>query len=135
MRLLGQLRSPRDGTGIVSQKGADEVFLLLNAAFQIGNSFGCCEYQLLRLPDVEHGGTATFCQHLRQLQRVLTRSQRAPGDFELQVEFTKLEISCGNVADQCADDGFTRPLSSQQGCPRRLVGAAILSPEIEIPSQ
>src|SRR6266849_6691563 len=79
MRLLRQLCSARDGTGIVSQERAYEVFLLLNAAFQIGNGFGGSEYQLLRLPDVDHGCSATFYQHFPQLQRVLTRSQRAPG--------------------------------------------------------
>jgi len=61
MRLVGQLRSTRDGAGIVSQECADEVFLLLNAALQIGNGFRGSEYQLLCLPDVEHGCSATFC--------------------------------------------------------------------------
>jgi len=31
--------------------------------------------------------------------------------FKLQVEFTKLEVGCGNVTHECADDCFTRPLS------------------------
>lgn len=92
MRLFGQLRSARDGTGIVSQKCAYEIFLLLDAALQIGNGFSRSEYQLLRLPDVEHGCSPTVCQQSRELQRVLARSQRATGDFELQVEFTKLEV-------------------------------------------
>src|SRR6202030_1903641 len=55
MRLFRQLRSARDGTWIVTQKCADEVFLLLNTSLQIGNGFGGSEYHLLRLPDVKHG--------------------------------------------------------------------------------
>ncbi len=61
MGLLRQLRSARDGTGIVAQKCADEVFLLLNAALQIGDGFGGSEYQLLRLADVEHGCSPAVC--------------------------------------------------------------------------
>src|SRR5258708_31147126 len=110
MRLLRQLRSTRDGTGIIAQKCADEVFLLLNSSFQIGNGFGCGEHQLLRLPDIEHGGSPTACQRLCELQRIAARSQRAPRDLELQVEFTKLEVSCCNVTHERADYRFTRPL-------------------------
>ena len=61
MRLLRQLCSARDGTGIVSQKRAYEVFLLLNPPFQIGNGLGGSEYELFRLPDVEHGCSPTVC--------------------------------------------------------------------------
>ena len=32
----------------------------------------------LRLPDVEHGSRSPVCQRLRELQRVLARSQRSP---------------------------------------------------------
>src|SRR6266481_4519124 len=135
MRLLRQLRSTCDGTGIVSEKSAYEVFLLLNSSFQIGNGFGCGEHQLLRLPDIEHGGSPAACQRLCELQRIAARGQSSSRDFEFQVKLTKLEISCGNVADECADDSLAGPLRCQEICPRGLGGSAILSPEIEIPRQ
>src|SRR5258708_27097390 len=135
MRLLRQLRSTRDGTGIIAQKCADEVFLLLNSSFQIGNGFRRGEHQLLRLPDIEHGGSPTACQRLCELQRVAARSQSSSRDFEFQVELTKLEISCGKVADECADDRLTGPLRCQEICPRGLGGSTILSPEIKLPRQ
>src|SRR6266478_5652885 len=129
MRLLRQLRSTCDRTGIVSEKSAYEVFLLLNSSFQIGNGFGCGEHQLLSLPDVKHGRSPTACQRLCEPQRVAARSQSSSRDFEFQVELTKLEISCGNVANECADDRFTGPFRRQEICPGRLCGSAILSPE------
>src|SRR6266478_6262735 len=102
MRLLRQLRSTCDRTGIVSEKSAYEVFLLLNSSFQIGNGFGCGEHQLLRLPDIEHGGSPTACQRLCEPQRVPARSQSSSRDFEFQVELTKLEVGCGNVTHKRA---------------------------------
>src|SRR5882724_1735378 len=135
MRLLCQLRSTCDGTGIVSEKSTYEIFLLLNSSLQIGNGFGCGEHQLLRLPDVKHGRSPAACQRLRELQRVPARSQSSSRDFEFQVELTKLEISCGNIADECADDSLAGPLRCQETCPRRLGGSAILSPEIKLPRQ
>src|SRR5260370_23188351 len=135
MRLLGQLYSPRDGARVVAEKRAEKVFLLLDSALEIGNGFCRSVHQLLRLPDVEHGGSSTVCQRLRELQRVLARSQRSPRDFELQVERTTLEVGCGNVTDQRADNRFACPLIGQQVCARRFGGAAILPPKIEIPGQ
>jgi len=55
--------------------------------------------------------------------------------FRVQVELTKLEISCGNVADECADDSLASPLRCQEICSRRLVGSAIFPPEIKLPRQ
>src|SRR6267143_719221 len=135
MRLLRQLRSTCDRPGIVSEKSAYEIFLLLNSSFQIGDGFGCGEHQLLRLPDVEHGRSPAACQRLREPQRVAARSQSSSRDFEFQVKLTKLEIGCGNVAHECADDRFTGPFRRQEICPRGLRGAAVFSPEIELPGQ
>src|SRR4029077_11435902 len=101
-----------------SEKSAYEIFLLLNLSLQIGNGFGCGEHQLLRLPDVKHRRSPAACQRLRELQRTPARSQSSPRDLEFQVELTKLEIGCGNVADECADDSVPGPLCCQEICPR-----------------
>src|SRR5260370_33055586 len=59
MRLLGQLRAPRDGARVFSKKRAQEVFLLLAASLQVGNGFSRGGHQLLLLTGVEVGWTRT----------------------------------------------------------------------------
>lgn len=39
VRLLGEPQATSDGSRIVSEKNADEIFLLLNAAFKVGDFF------------------------------------------------------------------------------------------------
>ena len=53
----------------------------------------------------------------------------------MQVKRTKLEVGCGNITHQCADNLLVHPFCCQQICPRRFGGTAVLPPKIEIPGQ
>ena len=53
MRLLGQVEATSNGAGIVSQQSADEIFLLLDAALEVGNFFAGGVHELFGLADVE----------------------------------------------------------------------------------
>ena len=75
MWLIDQLPSASDTLRILSQKNADEVFLLLDLSFKVWDRGGRGIYQLLSLSYIEHGGGTAIGQDLSQLQRTLSRSE------------------------------------------------------------
>ncbi len=53
----------------------------------------------------------------------------------MQIERTKLEVGCGNITHQCANNRLVRPFCRQQISPGCFGGAAVLPPKIEFPGQ
>ena len=133
MWLLGEFHSTCNRIGIIAQKRADEVLLLLDASFQVGYVLSCKGDQLFRLSHVEHGADPAVCQRTSKLQRLLARTQGSARDLKLKVVRTKLEIRGGNIAYQCVRDCTLCPLGCQQIGTGRLRGSAVLAPEIEVP--
>ena len=60
MRLLGEWEAARNRARVVSQQGANEILLLLNAALEIGNFFACCVHELFSLANVQFGCIAVI---------------------------------------------------------------------------
>ena len=53
MGLFGQVEATANGAGIISKKSADEIFLLLDAAFEVGNFFAGGVNELFGLAHVK----------------------------------------------------------------------------------
>ena len=49
---------------ILSQQDADEILLLLDPAFEVGDGSASGKYQLLSLAHIKHGGGAVIRKHL-----------------------------------------------------------------------
>src|SRR5215472_16364550 len=114
MGLLHQLSAPSYRLRIVPNQNADEVFLLLNTPFDVGNRFSCAVDELLSLAHIKQRSCAMIGKELGQAQRVLPGGECLARDFQLQVEFPQLEISAGNIANERTDDLTLRPLLRQQ---------------------
>lgn len=54
-------------------------------------------------------------------------------EFELKIERAELEVGGSNTGDNGSDHGAAAPLGGEKGSARGFGGAAILSPEIELP--
>ena len=66
MRLIDKLPAAGDGLRIVAQKDADEIFLLLDAPFQVRDGGRRGIYQLLGLSHIEHRRSAAISKDLSQ---------------------------------------------------------------------
>ncbi len=115
MRLIDKfLAARRDGPGIISKQDAQQIFLLPDAPFQVGNVRRRGVDELLGLPNVENRIDAVFHERLGQLQRFFARGQSALGNVEFEIEFAKLKISGGHVGDQRGVHFLARPIAGQQ---------------------
>ena len=117
----------------LSQQGLERILFLLDLTLEIGD--GRCRRadQLLCLPDIEQAGVAARFQSLGELQRLLPGGECALRDFHLQIQRAQLEVAACDVQDEGVHDLALRPLAGQQLRARSLGGAAILSPEVEVP--
>ena len=70
MWLVDEPPSSNDALGVCSHEDADEVFLLFDPLFQIGDRGAGAEYELFSLSHVEHGCGAAVRKNLCQAQRV-----------------------------------------------------------------
>src|SRR5215469_1382369 len=133
MWLLGQFETSRNVAGVVAEKDADGIFLLSDLALEV-RDFGCdCINELLGLTHIQHRVDTVLLQSLRQLERVVSRTQGALGDFQLEVQHAKRKIRAREVGDQSGHNFFLSPLVGQQIRPRCFGCAAVSSPEVQIP--
>src|SRR3954462_12657419 len=100
MRLRGQFAAAGHPPGESAQQDGDEILLLLDAPFEVGNRPGCRVHELLRLPDVDHRGRAPLLTDAREIERLVARGQRPPGDVELQIERAERKVSVRYTADE-----------------------------------
>ena len=75
------------------------------------------EDQLLGLADVDERGDAALLAHLRQLQRLLARGERAPRDVQLQIERAQPEVGLRDLAHDVVATA-RRPHSLASSCAR-----------------
>ena len=114
MRLVYEILSASYALWVSAQQNADEILLLLDPAFKVGDGSARGKYQLLSLPHVKHGSGAVIGEHLGQTQRVLSGSERLLRDLELQIQFAQLKIGAGNIAYQRIDDLALGPFLPEQ---------------------
>ena len=123
------------GDGKLPEQQADQVLLLRDPALELDNGRARAEHELLRFADVEERGDAAALAHLRQLQRILARGQRALRDLELQIERAQLEVGVGDVADDRRQHGAPAPFGREQLRPRGLRWRAGSGPRNPAPSR
>ena len=125
----------RDRGRIISQQDAEEILLLPDAPFQIGDFRRGRVNQLLRLAHVEDRIDPVFLERLCQVQGFFSGGQRALRDFQFEIKFAQLKI--------CRWPHSRRESRSLPGAPTRWPAIRLAplplrgdtSPEIEIPGR
>ena len=92
MRLVGQLAPTLDRARISSQQNIDQIFVLFDLAFHVGDRFRCGVNQLFRLPHIDQRRRSILLQRLFQLQRILARGQSLFRNLQLEIEGAKFEV-------------------------------------------
>src|SRR4029450_4458123 len=69
--LVDEPAPSNDAIGVPAHEDGDEIPLLFDPLFEIGDRRACAEDELFSLPDVEEGGGPSVRQNLCQPQRIL----------------------------------------------------------------
>ena len=88
--------------------------------------------QLLSLAHVQKRRDSALQLRPDQPQRFLPGAEGISCNGEFHVEFEKVEISGGHVADQGGDHGFSVPIGGQQCGARRLRRPAQPAPDVDL---
>src|SRR5207237_1242383 len=113
-RLIDEGLAARHRRRVAANQRAQQVLLLFDRTFEIGDDARCLEYQLFGLTYVEQRRGASLLAYLREPQRLLTRRQRALRDLEFHVQLAQVEVRIRHLADQARDNRATTPFTGEE---------------------